>query len=538
MIFKGKLRTFILIVLLGLLTGGIHVGLFIEINQIIGGLVKTGNAPVQLFVIALVLLLVYLALNRILSKKMIDVSQSVIHDFRIRLMKAVAKLSYEELVIRKELLNSAITKDTVALSQAALASVYLITSMVTVTGCLVYLSFLSFKMIAIILTVILLGLCVYIPGSRKSSKNLRQARESEDELFHHVSEVIDGFREIKINPEKGNDLIEGPLYTASNDNYQYASKGLSGYFNHSLTGQLLFYLAMLVLLFLGTTWFNMPVAMLVNCTFVVLYLAGPLESVVVLLPGLGAGNIAAGRLQELMQSAMKDKQVLSPVSDQPFEKLELQEISFEYTFEKHNIKSRFRLGPVDFVLKKGELAFIHGGNGSGKTTFFHLVLGLLKPDLGRIRLNGKIVPENETVNRLFAPVFSDFHLFDKLYGLTDIDVGKANYYLEMFELHEKVKFENDHFSLLKLSTGQRKRLALIAMLLEKKPLLFLDEWAADQDPFFRRKFYEVILPLLKEEGFTILAITHDDRYYHVADHLYKMESGQLLKIDCFNTSIP
>lgn len=530
LIFKDKWKIFILIVLLGLLTGGIHVGLFIELNRIIAGLVKTGKTEIWNFLIAFILLVTYMALNRILSKRMIYFSQGVIHDFRIRLMRSVTKLSYEKMIPQKEILSSAITKDTVALSQAALSSVYLITSTVTVAGCLVYLGFISFKMLSIVFAVILLGVCIYLPNLSKSNINLKHAREYEDHLFHHVNEVIEGFREIKINPGKGHEIIEGPLLASSNDTYKYSSRGLSGYFSHSLTGQFLFYMILLVLLFSGNVWFNMQIPILISCVFIILYLAGPLESIVVLLPSLGTGNIAAARLNNLLISTENKKTSSSAVAVSVFEELRFQGVRFTYGLEKHGVKSRFYLGPIDFVIKKGDVIFIYGGNGSGKTTFFHLMLGLLIAEHGDILLNNKKLSKEESVNSLFAPVFSDFYLFDKLYGLSGIDMEKVVYYLNLFEMNEKVKFEHDRFSTLDLSTGQRKRLALISVLLENRPVLFLDEWAADQDPLFREKFYNMIIPSLKKEGFTILAITHDDKYYHTSDALYKMEMGQLFQI--------
>jgi putative ATP-binding cassette transporter len=54
----------------------------------------------------------------------------------------------------------------------------------------------------------------------------------------------------------------------------------------------------------------------------------------------------------------------------------------------------------------------------------------------------------------------------------------------------------------------------------------LDEWAADQDPLFRRKFYEELLRQLKARGITIIAVTHDDRYYDLADRRLHMEEGR------------
>jgi putative ATP-binding cassette transporter len=128
---------------------------------------------------------------------------------------------------------------------------------------------------------------------------------------------------------------------------------------------------------------------------------------------------------------------------------------------------------------------------------------------------------------MFAVVFSNFFLFDELACADNCDMEKFKRYLQVFELEGKVELQDGRFSTTDLSTGQRKRLALIAALLEEKPVLVLDEWAADQDPHFREKFYMDIIPLLKKEGITLIAITHDDKYYHCADKLFRMDYGKL-----------
>ena len=111
--------------------------------------------------------------------------------------------------------------------------------------------------------------------------------------------------------------------------------------------------------------------------------------------------------------------------------------------------------------------------------------------------------------------------------MDDVNPEKVNEYIEMMQLTGKVAFAEGKFSKTDFSTGQRKRLALIVSLLEERPILVLDEWAADQDPPFRKFFYETLLPKLKQEGKTIIAITHDDKYFHIADRMYKMEYGKL-----------
>jgi energy-coupling factor transporter ATP-binding protein EcfA2 len=72
--------------------------------------------------------------------------------------------------------------------------------------------------------------------------------------------------------------------------------------------------------------------------------------------------------------------------------------------------------------------------------------------------------------------------------------------------------------------------ALLLALAEERDIILLDEWAADQDPHFRREFYQVLLPLMQEMGKTIFAISHDDHYFIHADRLLEMRDGQLSEL--------
>jgi len=529
LVFKNKLRIFLLLVILGLITGTIHVALLIFINDGISSSIQGTKTTSQMLIYVSLVLLIYILLNRYLSGTLIRFSNKVVHDLRMQLMRSVLQSSYLFMKEKSEKLNAAITKDTISAANAALLSLQFITSLVTVAGCLAYIAYLSILAFLILAAITILGIIVYWLGAYKNNHHIKVGRDSEDILFHHTNEVINGFREIKLNPAKGKELVEGPLLKSSLDNYQHMSKGYIGYYNSNIFNQLLFYIVLFVLLFFGGEWLHIQTGILINCIIVALYIVGPLEMIMISVPGLNAGNVAATRLSEII-AAFEGKDEENEVHrDIVFDQLMLKDIEFSFPVSGSSVASKFVLGPVNFVINKAEVVFIYGGNGSGKTTFFHLILGLIKKDHGLIYLNGKSILSEQVINNLFAPVFSDFHLFDKLYGLLNIDQEKVDFYLELFELNGKVTFDNDHFSSLNLSTGQRKRLALIAALLENKPLLFLDEWAADQDPEFRKKFYEVIIPHIINAGFTILAITHDDKYYHTSDVLYRMEFGKLIR---------
>jgi putative ATP-binding cassette transporter len=248
------------------------------------------------------------------------------------------------------------------------------------------------------------------------------------------------------------------------------------------------------------------------------------------LPDIIKGQIALSRLRQLTQ----DQITRQPIRDtlyksskeriKPFRTLTLQNIQFAYPTPPG--VSGFSLGPINLTARAGEILFIIGGNGSGKTTLMHVLTGLYRPLSGTFSLDDRIVKMTD-YRHYFAAVFNDVHLFERLYGLDRVDEQQVNRLLAQMDLAPRVRYVDDRFSTLKLSAGQRKRLALVVSLLEDKPIYLFDEWAADQAPDFRRYFYQELLPALKAQGKTLIVVSHDERYFAVADRVIKMEYGQI-----------
>ena len=186
------------------------------------------------------------------------------------------------------------------------------------------------------------------------------------------------------------------------------------------------------------------------------------------------------------------------------------------------------------------MIFIIGGNGSGKSTFARLLTGLYRPHTGNVFLNGQPMTELNWPNyrQQFSTVFSDFYLFHQITNGQGQDVPEADIkeWMDRLEMSHKVTQENGRLSDVRYSQGQRKRLALLMAVAEQRGCMLLDEWAADQDPRFRKVFYQQLLPLLKVRGVTVIAITHDDRYFDAADRIFKMDSGQLTELDTADKS--
>ena len=210
----------------------------------------------------------------------------------------------------------------------------------------------------------------------------------------------------------------------------------------------------------------------------------------------------------------------------------MREIVFQY-IDKSS-ETLFQVGPVDFALQAGELVFITGGNGSGKSTFLKLLAGLFIPDSGTIELDGRRVDNStrEHFRALTSAIFTDYHLFKRLYGISDSDPAEFERLLRQFQLNKKTHLVDGEFVTLDLSGGQRKRLALVVSLLEKRPILLLDEWTSDQDPEFRKYFYDELLPALQQAGKTIVVITHDDRYldhFNLPARRLRMDEGRFVE---------
>lgn len=517
--------------------GGILSGLFnfvfINIVTKVIGLILAGDMNAisnEYIVISLAVILLIVWTRRVFSLSVIHLSQTIFWKLRKDVLGLVIKASYKQFLNRKAKIRVAVLQDVYILTDASINIISFTTSMVVAISCLIYLATISIVLFFITIAIAAIGILVYNSGTRRNKRNFKISRDYENRFSENVDTILEGFKEINLEPKKGAAIFEEHITRIAVNAYGNNINAYVGFLNNQITGQVLFYILISSILLVLSIKLHIKAEDTVSFVFTLLYLLSSIQTIMVLFPSLMRARTSALYLVELKSDLEK---MDMPATSDPYITLpEFREIAIKNLEFFYDASDKpFKIGPINIEVKRGDVIFIYGGNGSGKTTFMYTLLGLNTPHSGEIKLNGTIINSDayKQYKTIFSAVFSDYYLFRELYGIDQLDVEKWNYYVHLFELDGKVKLNDKSFSTTDLSTGQKKRLALIAALLEEKPVLVLDEWAADQDPYFRKKFYTEIIPLLRKNGFTIIAITHDDKYYYCADKLYRMDFGRLVE---------
>ncbi|WP_264523081.1 cyclic peptide export ABC transporter [Flavobacterium sp. N502536] len=519
--------------LLAIISGLSGFAFITIINKIISNsITSTETFPLQNYLYLFIgTILAFFISRRWLASGIIKLSQKIYWDIRKDVIKLILRAPYRKLQEYKEEVYATLTADANHVSNASLMIITFFSSIILILACLVYMAFLSLKLFSVSVVVIAVGVIIYTLRSKASNTEIKEVRELEKTFIGIFNSILNGAKEININADKGTQIYDQKLLKVATTGETKYVKALLKYLNSEMISQLLFYSLITFILVYAGAVFQTPTAIKVSFIFVLLYLMGPIVSVMTIIPVMSRALVSLKKMDKLRKELTKLEKTIKVDNKgqyRDFSDLRICNYLFSYG------ENQFSVGPINFNVRRNETVFVYGGNGEGKTTFINTVLNLYSLDDGEAYIDGKLVPleELEKIKNLFAPVFSDFYLFDEFYGISSVDYEKVEKYLKLFELEEKVHIKDGYFSTTNLSTGQRKRLALISTLLEDRPIIVLDEWAADQDPHFRHKFYTEIIPVLvQEEDKTIIAITHDDRYYNTADVLLKMEYGKLEEVN-------
>ncbi|HEV2734983.1 MAG TPA: cyclic peptide export ABC transporter [Longimicrobiaceae bacterium] len=429
---------------------------------------------------------------------------------------------------------AALANDTPAVIGALSTLPVLCMNIAVVGGSLVYMGILSWRLLLTVLVFMVVGMLAYQLPLLRAQRHIQAAREHMEDLFRHFRAVGEAVKELKLNQRRRNAFLDGRLrdtVTQIHDNNVAATRLFATAVSW---GQVLAFVLVGLVAFVIPAYSTVDKAVLTGYVLAILYMVSPVQVILNAMPQLSRATAAMRRLEDLgisLEESIRPVPELPLLDELPrWSTLELDGVTHTYYSERD--QSNFTLGPVSLVFEPAEIVFLTGGNGSGKTSFAKLLTGLYMPESGEIRLDGEPVTD-ATVGRYnehFSAVFSDFFLFDSLLGLESVGGldEQARHYLEELHLDHKVKVEDGKLSTTELSSGQRKRLALVNAYLEDRPIYLFDEWAADQDPQFKTLFYRELLPALRDRGKTVFVISHDDRYFDVADRMIKLDYGQVV----------
>ncbi|SMH47134.1 ATP-binding cassette domain-containing protein [Azospirillum agricola] len=422
------------------------------------------------------------------------------------------------------------------LAQAVPTLVISFQSVAAIVLCLLYLASLSGAAVLIVLGFLVLG-GVLIGRSVIRLELLSETiHEAEGALTERSEHILQTLRECKLNRRRAANALSDATACANalkQERHRFGAE-YSHYFTIS---ELTYYAALAGIIFLLPAVTTTDVATVVLSGHAAAFIAYPVITIVASYPSYLAAETAA-RSYLAVEAELKapppakGPQKAAPAADfTGFSTLALDGAVFRHA-GRDGVGS-FTVGPVDLTVERGDIVFVTGHNGAGKSTLIHMLLGLYPIQRGLLAVDGAPVgPDALAAYRdLFAVVFSDSHVTRQLYGALSTEDGFAEELLDLLEMSDKVALDGRAFTTVELSQGQKKRLALIAALLERKPVLVLDEWAADQSPYFRRKFYREILPWVKARGITVIAVTHDDAYFDAADVQLQVEQGGIRRID-------
>ena len=361
---------------------------------------------------------------------------------------------------------------------------------------------------------------------------LERARETENSLFNHFRAATEGGKELKLDARRRNSFLNEDMMGTARLLKTQRMKSLVVFVLIDRWAETLYCFLLGLIVFVAPRYLNLSSETLTGFALAVLFLGGPLALVGGWLPNISKGIVALRNIESIGLGLSPTDESLSETSPalSAASPGVLELIGVTHNYPGENGEAGYKIGPVSLRLEPGELVFLTGGNGSGKTSLAMLLLGLFSPASGEIRLGGEPVTNSnrEAYRQNFSAVFADAYVFDSLLGYSGEETQtRAREMLALLRLDHKLSIDEGRFSTTELSRGQRKRLALLAAYVEDRPFYLFDEWAAEQDPQFRDLFYRRLLPDLRNRGKTVIVITHDDRYFQYGDRLLRMNLGQL-----------
>jgi cyclic peptide transporter len=473
---------------------------------------------------------IYIVTVRICKRKTASLGILIAHKFNMLVVRKMFKIPYRKYEkVSSGKIYTILNDDISTIFNFSQEVVNIYTTSVTTILVLVYMFTLNIvsSLMLIGVTALIFVLLVMMSGPLKRTGH--KARVKREQYTNLISSLINGFKELILHQVK-KEKFQKDMENSSKESYDAGQDNINIGIDAALFSELSFTIAVGVSCLLFPLIFSFDKEVTTAYVIAVLFLWGPIGALINGVPQIINVQVSWKRIKAFIQDADIEEVRFNKREEliQAVEKITVKDVSFKYVDGEEN--TTYGIGPIDFEANNGELIFIVGGNGSGKTTFLKLLIGLYEPDSGHILINGKEIDTKE-LSECFSVIYSDFYLLEKIYDIKEHKLDQVNEWLEVLELSDKIKIEDRAFSTINLSKGQRKRVAILKSYLEDRPVYFFDEVAADLDPGFRNFFYNELLTKMKEEGKILIIISHDDKYFGLADKIYKMEMGQITNLN-------
>lgn len=471
----------------------------------------------------------------IAQRKFVDLSQSVLATLRRHAAAHVARSPYRDIERHgASRLLAVLTEDVAAISELVATVPRLAMYAAVLLGSLGYLALLAPAVAAFATAAAAVAVAVERRLARGTRQHLLRARLAEDDVIEDFRALFYGAKELKLNAARRRQFASDELAASIARASDERARGLTRQVYAGSRRVLAFYVIIGGVIFVVAPGLGLGAEVSSGYALMYLYMMLPLQALIDAVPAIDRARIALGSMTAIGvrgEAAVSDAEVTAACTE-PLSSIRLDGVTHSYRRDGED--GTFTLGPIHLELRPGEVVFLIGGNGSGKTTLAKLITGLYAPLSGAIVWNGATVDGEgwEAYRQQFSAIFCDYHLFESLLGIDRYRRDdRAASLARTLGLAHKVQIRDGKLSTTALSAGQRKRLALLVAMLEERPVCVFDEWAADQDAAYRERFYTELLPELKRRGKAVLAITHDDRFFHLADRCFVLDAGRLHAAD-------
>ncbi|MGE6349672.1 multidrug ABC transporter permease/ATP-binding protein [Psychrobacter sp. NPDC078370] len=559
MIWANYRLPFLKVILLNLVNAAVSVGIIAYINHtFISQPVFDTLSWLSLgqFSLLVLLLLVTTFLSQYALTRL---GHRFVYELRTKLVKQIIDTTVPQIDhLGSARLLASLSSDIQSITVAFVRMPELVQGIILSVGVGLYLGWLSLPLLFIVMFWIVMTIWISTILVKHVYTHLTELREINDALYQDYQSIIEGRKELALNQHRAEKLYTDD-FLAHAKSYEKTVTKSDTFHLSAVNWSNIMMFASIGIVFAVANYLDIPMGVATTFSLTILFMQSPLLHAVGAYPTLQTAQVALEKIQSL-ELAEHQLSFATDTVAQDWQSITLNNINYRYVGSSHNSNAPDTavnnngqnsdnsansdsnqnptnniLKSVNLTLQRGDVVFLIGANGSGKSTLAKIITGIFTPTTGTVQVDGQSVnsENNADFRQLFSAIFSDQHLFKQLIGVQghEPDADLVSDWLHKLNLQEKVSVSDHKLSTDKLSQGQRKRLAMLIAVAEQKDILLLDEWAADQDPAFRRVFYQTLIPELKAMGKTLFIISHDDGYFEHADRLLLMKEGRLIELN-------